>query len=789
MTGISKSIETILYSNDFTSGDFMSEYLNIGITTGFNLPPDGSKLISIIRNQKMTEFNVTLDVNRKCLITCLRIKSPGNWSSKESLPLKTISSSQTINYNFGTNFNDLNYDYYLWIYNTSGLVIDVKINKITWVTYSLYPNFIILNLSNTSSILNNYYDEKTNKNIQIYDKEKNEWITISNNVGIPCLLANKLLNVYANLNIGIVNYNLNSMSNQMLLSEFVNLTTLFNNHILKKSNTYKVDLILIDTFDYDIYNDEYIIANNIIDNYKNLTNLLGKNTYITNLTCSKSNNYSHMNRVYYSYKHLENVYDNYNVIDVGKYFKLDIKSINRLTEKLLYNYTIFKQYLEDSTSLISYPKNFLDQFDKNNIVDTYIPLNSYLNKIKIVRIHKNTLIEQGTDTNGNIKNYDVAYTNLKISPSGRLMFVNSKLGSTYLYSRNNNSWDYYGLVNTLGNLRLGLMANGLLGLILCENFDENSIDANFRKIFLTYAIDYNDGTRPFNIISSFVYNYNSVNKTHSLDNKTDIWRFNQYFGYAHQVMDGYCHNNKLYVVVGDQVNVSAPQDDFTDAGKIICMDYDGKNKKHVAKGIRDPYGGPIRLPKNIDNLERTVWVGNGNDTARACLGRIDYNLPVLNCGWEGMYTKSFINVPDTNHILPIKPNIVTYSWLDADPSPNGLAMYTLENPFIRSGDYLNTCIPKSIVPQSRTIGFASFFGGNRVSSYNRTIAFHIIENLGNVVSSETIPFIILNAYDDNKERTYNNAPLRLEIDPIDGQLLFIDIFAASIFKVFFSNIN
>jgi hypothetical protein len=596
-------------------------------------------------------------------------------------------------------------------------------------------------------------------------------------------LAKKICDNYSNLNIGIINYNSELHNSNTLLSDNDKLNQI-NNSVLLNSNTDKFNLILMDTFNNDQYYDENILSNLLDNNYNKLRTLLGNDIYIINLICSKSNNYSHMYRVNFSYKHLTKIYNNYDIYDVGKYINLDITDANKISDDILYNYTRFKSNLNKiNTPFTSYPENFMNQF--NNVDNTYVPLSDYINKIKIVKIHSNTEIEYGTTTDGSERTSNIKYSNLKISPSGNLMFVNSQLGSTFLYIRNKNNWNYYGKINTLGNLNVGWSANGLLGLILCENFDEYSTNENLRKIFLTYCIKNEGDSIPSNIISSFVYNYNSVKDTHSLDNKNDIWIFNEYFGYAHQVMDGYCHNNKLYVVIGDQVIASTPQDDSTDAGKIIAMDYDGSNKKHVAKGIRDPYGGPIRLPANIDNLERTVWVGNGNDNARACLGRIDYDLPVLNCGWTGNDSETFINVPDTNHILPLKPNIVTYAWQYADPSPNGLAMYTLENKFINTNEYLNTCIPKGIVPQSRAIGFVSFFGGNIQSEYNRTIGFHIIENLGNVVSSETIPFLILNGYNDSEARTYNNAPLRLEIDPIDGQLLFIDIFSGSIFKVFF----
>ena len=59
------------------------------------------------------------------------------------------------------------------------------------------------------------------------------------------------------------------------------------------------------------------------------------------------------------------------------------------------------------------------------------------------------------------------------------------------------------------------------------------------------------------------------------------------------------------------------------------------------------------------------------------------------------------------------------------------------------------------------------------------------ENLCNVEGSKSVPLLKLNNYDDTAERTFHNAPLRLEIDPIDGQLLFVDIFNSSIYKVFF----
>ena len=770
--------EYILYDANTRSTYLYDEILDAG---NISLSGNDSRLIKCIQNQDLSNINITFNNDQPCYIACIRLEYPMNWNEQTSILMSfETSTSQSITFTFDKSLNNTRYDYILWIKNRNETEkCNILINKISCDPL-MKPNFIIFNLSNTSSILNISSIEENNKNYKIYDQITNTWNERSNVHNIACSIAKRLFNNYNNLSIGIVNCNIENLDNQSMLLEYKKLI----DSVISNSNTDKINLILTDTFD----NDTVYYWNMLNNNYNAFINELSThNIHITNFVYSKPDNYLQMNNFNNLNMHLTNVYNNYNVLDVGKYNKISIKTMNKISEEILYNYAKFRNNLESSNVFTSYPQDFLNQFN-NETDNTYIPLNDYLNKIKVVKIHTNTSTEFGTHSSGEEMVKSCNYSNIKISPSGNLMFVNSQLGSTFCYTRNQNSWDYYGVIHTLGNLRLGWSANGLLGLILCENFDENSENENFRKIFLTYTIHYEGDSIPTNMISSLIYNYNPVTNVHSLDNRNDIWTFNQYFGYAHQVMDGYCHNNKLYVVVGDQVVQSAPQDDTTDAGKIICMDYDGNNKKHVAKGIRDPYGGPIRLPSNIDNLERTAWVGNGNDNARACLARIDDSLPVLNCGWEGNDSETFLNVPDTNHILPLKPNIVTYSWKDADPSPNGLAMYTLDNPFIQSNEYLNTCIPKSIVPQSRTVGFASFFGGNLPSSYNRTIGFHIIENLGNVVSSETIPFLILNGYNDNEPLTYDNAPLRLEIDPIDGQLLFIDIFSSSIYKVFFNRL-
>ena len=73
---------------------------------------------------------------------------------------------------------------------------------------------------------------------------------------------------------------------------------------------------------------------------------------------------------------------------MGKYTKLNIKTMNKISEEILYKYVEFRNKLENSNVFTSYPPDFLNQFN-NQIDNTYIPLNDYLNKIKVVKVHTN----------------------------------------------------------------------------------------------------------------------------------------------------------------------------------------------------------------------------------------------------------------------------------------------------------------------------------------------------------------------------------------------------------------
>lgn len=422
----------------------------------------------------------------------------------------------------------------------------------------------------------------------------------------------------------------------------------------------------------------------------------------------------------------------------------------------------------------------------SGLMTRYQPLTQYANYISIEPIYTSSALsilyaDIGVVESGNNKSTWNPTRNV-ITPDGSLMFVTYLNGSTLVFYKDvNNNWKlqdrvFYdiGLIGTSGEA-------GLCGLILSENFNITSGLDSEKYMFLTYQIVI-EGIG-YNKISRITFDYQ--NGTAIGKDAIEIYSMNKYAS-AHQIMNGWCNNSKLHVVVGDLFDAEESQNMESDLGKILSMDYDGNSKKVVALGTRDPFN-VIKLDESQDIHRRVVGCGNGTNVARMFVSCIDdsYETPV-NLGWSGEDDGlDWSYALDSNYPSSLKPNAIIKTW-ENDPSPNGLAIFK-NNCDLFNNDTILTKPTDNV----QVTGLMSFHGrtydfGTRVSPLpGQTICSIVIKNLsGPQVHFSYEPIIELK----EEYRLSYNSPLTISIDPTDGSAVFIDVYTGEISKIEFKNI-
>lgn len=398
----------------------------------------------------------------------------------------------------------------------------------------------------------------------------------------------------------------------------------------------------------------------------------------------------------------------------------------------------------------------------------YTPVYEYLQYIEISSIETINASLDGeilwTDNNY------VAWnpSRIVIDNSGTYMFVTYLNGNVLLYTKINDTWSLQNKpFATLPKLLVS-GEKGLVGCILQEDFSETN-----PYIFLTYQAVIN-GTG-YNKVTRI--SFRKVNGYYTATDYVDVYS-GDFFSSAHQIMNGWCNKDKVYVVVGDQWRPQFTRDMTSDIGKIICMNYDGTDKKIVAKAVRNPYT-TVKLPSHIDSKERVLGVENGNNVARVWFAHIDEKFDdVLDMGWTGTDNIEWENSEDTNYPNPyFKPNIVLQTFQN-DPSPNGLDIFPVS---FTHEKFWHT------IPEFTISGIISFFGksnNNVPINFEKTLCTFQIVNVGGAQPGFNIKPII-----ELKEeyKTQWNNPLAVSFNKNDNTFVFIDIMTGNIHQVKFKN--
>tara|TARA_Y100000389_G_C17465946_1_gene525529 strand:- start:529 stop:2277 length:1749 start_codon:yes stop_codon:yes gene_type:complete len=230
---------------------------------------------------------------------------------------------------------------------------------------------------------------------------------------------------------------------------------------------------------------------------------------------------------------------------------------------------------------------------------------------------------------------------------------------------------------------------------------------------------------------------------------------------AHQITDGYCKNDKLYIVQGDGFQEYLAQDENSYRGKILKMNYDGTNLKIVAKGLRNEFS-LIPLDKDLDIYERVLAIGNGHNVGRIWFSIIPENY-IINMGWgangdnnsnpDGSSWKSFSYQPNPNDNIAVPEGILKL--FDNDPSPNGLAIHIINGRIL----VFFCCFGKFEPPDYDR------------SPYEKTIYSAELINLGNQPTLISFNKIL----ETKVENDIYNEPLTIEWDKYNDTLYVIEL--------------
>lgn len=363
-------------------------------------------------------------------------------------------------------------------------------------------------------------------------------------------------------------------------------------------------------------------------------------------------------------------------------------------------------------------------------------------------------------------------TRLKITPSSQLLFITGLCGELCVLTRYNDNWVlqndcvlaldlFHSITNTQGQ-------RGLLSIVLSETFDENSDADEDRYIFLLYQelINSSNITDFRQVVSRYTLKKINNHWT-TVDELKNIFEYN-IGASAHQIMDGYCYENKLYFVQGDcfdeaQSQVIYKNDNSLEyKGKILSIDYDGNNLTIVGKGIRNPYTIK-KLPKNIDHLERVLAVGNGHGIGRCWLAPISNDEHIQNFGWgengddnietDGNGWKSF---KYKNGIGNLNSEGVLKLFED-DPSVNGVTWC-----FKNDALYI----------------FMNSFGGISTDGFSRNLWMYKLTNFENQPSLISEQILLTNLGNST-----GGNQLGIEYDHINHSILFTECFQSSIYEL------
>ncbi len=374
---------------------------------------------------------------------------------------------------------------------------------------------------------------------------------------------------------------------------------------------------------------------------------------------------------------------------------------------------------------------------------------------------------------------------LRLSPDGQWLFLTQLRGTTYVYQRQTEGWDFQeASFFDLGDLGVVNEA-GLTSIALAPGFDPESPERSRREVFLSYQTRTDNGN--VNRISRVVAGMDAGNLVGT--DPEVIWTGTGPTGDAHQVQDVHAFEMRgrahLLALVGDGNEPSSAADPSTDAGSVVLMQRDGSDPlgarawpdfpKRQAIGVRNAYS-MVMLAPEVDPRQGIVAVENGNSSNdRAWLKRlVDIEgaraLP-HDLGYRGSDTEaSFTQTPDISSVGGVGQARNSVFRLFSPPvAPTGLALHPGGGPIA----------PSDVSGASLVVGLFGETGATEVNERNG-LGYLRVTNIGGAALQSTFELMLA-----RRPETAGavHHPVAVEVDPSDGTTYFADIITGSLYRV------
>lgn len=340
-------------------------------------------------------------------------------------------------------------------------------------------------------------------------------------------------------------------------------------------------------------------------------------------------------------------------------------------------------------------------------------------------------------------------TRIKITPDGKHLLVTQITGEILAFDRTAGGWisDPY-LVTKVETKFPGFPPDeaGLVGMIFSKDFEKNG------KLFLLYTYKDKDG-KVQNRISVTTLNEAGGKLRGSFPKQ--IFQANITGNPSHQITDGVAvgvdGSPHLLFLIGEGFDSTRAQNPSLEAGKLMLISEDGKERKVAAVGIRNGY---VMAINPVDSEGRILISDTGPDK----YDRLIYTNPLKsnmpNFGWNGDQNKLAAPIPDPN--FKKVTDMVIYR-LSETKTFVGLG-------FRKDGSFIATLFGKT---------------GSKENSPGKDILIGTITNL------EGQPHVSLTEIVRRSPQAKGKLgnPIGMEIDEKTGDFFFADIMEGRIYQV------
>ena len=340
-------------------------------------------------------------------------------------------------------------------------------------------------------------------------------------------------------------------------------------------------------------------------------------------------------------------------------------------------------------------------------------------------------------------------TRIKITPDGKHLLVTQITGEVLGFDRTSDGWSSEPYLVTKVETKFpGFPPDeaGLVGMIFSENFTKNG------KLFLLYTfMDKDEKVQNHISLTTLKENGGKVKGT----SPKQIFQANIAGNPSHQITDGISVNvdstPHLLFLIGEGFDGTRAQNPDLEAGKLMLISEDGREKKIAGLGIRNGFV----MAKNPNDPDGKILI---SDTGPDKYDRLIYTNPfksvIPNFGWDGNQDKLALPIPDPN--FKKVTDMVIYR-LEVTKTFVGLG-------FQKDGSLLATLFGKT---------------GYKDNSVGKEIL------LGSITNLEGQPKVSFKTIIKRNPKTIGKFgnPIGMEIDNKTGDFFFADIMEGRIYMV------